>query len=75
MFIDTLLRWYQVLFSPDHGVFSFYFPYGFCRFSPSCSQYMREAVKRRGVVRGVFAGARRILRCTPWGASTYDPPR
>ncbi|MGC4003739.1 MAG: membrane protein insertion efficiency factor YidD [Pirellulales bacterium] len=45
-----------------------------CRFSPTCSQYMIDAVRKHGVVRGVTKGIWRICRCNPWGGSGYDPP-
>lgn len=43
-----------------------------CRFRPTCSEYMLEAIRMHGVV-GVFLGIRRILRCHPWGGSGVDP--
>ncbi len=44
-----------------------------CRFTPSCSHYMVEAIRRNGVLRGVPRGLWRICRCNPWGGSGYDP--
>jgi putative membrane protein insertion efficiency factor len=44
-----------------------------CRYAPSCSQYMVEAVERHGAIRGTLLGVRRILRCAPWGGRGYDP--
>ncbi len=60
-----LLRAYKVLLSP---LFT-----GCCRFSPSWSDYMREAVITHGVIRGSWLGLRRLARCHPFGGQGYDP--
>lgn len=44
-----------------------------CRFTPTCSQYAIEAIKKHGPVKGLYLAIRRILRCHPWGGSGYDP--
>lgn len=44
-----------------------------CRYTPTCSQYAIDAVKKHGVFKGTFLGTRRILSCNPWGGSGYDP--
>lgn len=44
-----------------------------CRYTPTCSQYMIEAVMKYGVLKGGWMGIRRICRCHPWGGSGYDP--
>jgi len=44
-----------------------------CRFLPSCSQYMIDAVRSRGAARGVWLGILRILRCNPLFSGGYDP--
>ncbi len=44
-----------------------------CRFTPTCSQYAREAVTKYGPLKGGWLALRRILRCHPWGGSGYDP--
>ena len=46
---------------------------GQCRYLPTCSQYMIEAIERYGPVRGVWRGVKRICRCHPLGGSGHDP--
>ncbi len=59
------VRVYQVLLSPVVG--------GSCRFTPSCSHYMAEAVSRHGALAGFWLGLRRLSRCHPLGPSGFDP--
>lgn len=44
-----------------------------CRFQPTCSEYMIEAIKIHGIRKGLILGIKRIFKCNPWGASGYDP--
>jgi hypothetical protein len=44
-----------------------------CRFTPSCSEYAREAITRHGVFRGLALAARRLARCHPFHAGGSDP--
>ena len=44
-----------------------------CRYTPTCSQYMIEAVTRHGALRGGWLGLKRISRCHPWGGHGHDP--
>ena len=46
-----------------------------CRFAPSCSQYMVEAIRKKGFVVGLLKGAWRVLRCNPFCRGGYDPVR
>lgn len=63
---------YQRTLSFDHGPLKFLYPYGYCKFHPTCSEYCRQAILKRGVVRGIFAGGWRILRCNPWSKGGID---
>src|SRR5579859_702692 len=44
-----------------------------CRYEPSCSNYMLEAVRKHGAMKGTWMGLRRLLRCAPWGGHGFDP--
>jgi uncharacterized protein len=61
----SLIRAYKLLVSP---LFT-----GACRFHPSCSSYMADAIREHGAWRGVWLGVRRLARCHPFGSSGYDP--
>ncbi|MBQ1652949.1 MAG: membrane protein insertion efficiency factor YidD [Bacteroidales bacterium] len=44
-----------------------------CRYTPTCSAYALEALRKHGLLKGFFLATRRILSCNPWGGSGYDP--
>ena len=67
-----IIKAYQKTLSPDHGLFSFFYPNGYCRFYPSCSDYAIKAIEKRGVFKGVGLGAWRVLRCNPWNKGGID---
>lgn len=46
-----------------------------CRFYPTCSEYMLEAVRKYGAVRGIWLGLKRLARCHPFDAGGFDPVR
>lgn len=71
----ALIRLYQKIFSLDHGFFSFFYPSGFCRFQPTCSQYTYQAIEKYGAWRGWWLGLKRILRCHPYSQGGWDPVR
>jgi putative membrane protein insertion efficiency factor len=62
-----LLRLYKALISP-------LLPSA-CRFYPTCSDYMRQAVEKHGTWHGVWLGLRRLCRCHPFHAGGFDPVR
>lgn len=49
-----------------------FIPYA-CRFEPTCSVYMIEAIKEHGILKGLYLGIKRICRCNPWGGHGHDP--
>ncbi|RNC67119.1 membrane protein insertion efficiency factor YidD [Proteiniphilum sp. X52] len=44
-----------------------------CRYTPTCSQYTIEALKKHGPFRGFYLSVKRVISCNPWGGSGYDP--
>ena len=44
-----------------------------CRFTPTCSQYAVEALKKYGPIKGSWLTIKRLSKCHPWGGSGYDP--
>jgi uncharacterized protein len=60
-----MVRFYQSAISP-HTPAS-------CRYTPTCSQYAIEAIRKHGPFKGGWLALRRILSCHPWGGHGYDP--
>ena len=48
-------------------------PRGICRFQPTCSQYMLDAIEKKGIVIGILKGLWRICRCNPFSRGGWDP--
>ncbi len=63
---------YQQTLSFDHSWLKFLYPYGFCRFYPSCSEYAKQAIVNRGVFKGIAMGVLRLGRCHPWNSPRVD---
>ena len=59
-----LIELYQKIPGPWHNQ---------CRFTPSCSNYTKEAIIKYGFIKGWYLGIKRILRCNPFGSYGYDP--
>jgi len=59
------IRFYQEAISPLLGPS--------CRFTPTCSQYSYEAITEHGIIKGVYLGIKRILKCNPFFEGGYDP--
>jgi len=62
--IIYLIRAYQV--TPMHAHFM-------CRYKPTCSEYMVQALETYGLFKGLYLGIKRILRCNPFGKYGFDP--
>ncbi|MBQ8221908.1 MAG: membrane protein insertion efficiency factor YidD [Bacteroidales bacterium] len=60
-----LIRIYQLTLSPFIG--------RNCRYTPTCSNYGIEAIRKYGAIKGGWLTIKRILSCNPWGGSGYDP--
>ena len=61
----VLVRFYQLCISPLTPPS--------CRFTPTCSQYALEALRKYGPLKGLWLTVRRLSRCHPWGGSGCDP--
>lgn len=73
-FLIFFVNIYQKILSPDHSFWAKYLnkpPY--CKHIPSCSEYMKEAIEKKGSIVGTCMGIKRILRCMPWNKGGYDP--
>ena len=64
-FFVKIIRLYQVVFSPFLG--------SNCRYQPTCSQYMIDAINEWGTLKGVMLGIKRIAKCHPLGSKGFDP--
>ncbi len=64
-FFCFLIRIYQIYISPLHRPC--------CRFTPTCSAYAMEAIKKYGPGKGLLLSIKRILRCNPFNEGGYDP--
>lgn len=60
-----ILKLYKKLISPLLG--------NHCRFYPTCSNYTYEAIERHGVLKGIFLGFKRLLKCHPFHPGGFDP--
>jgi len=61
----ALIRLYQMIISPWLG--------SQCRYTPTCSQYGIEALKKYGPIKGLWLTIKRIARCNPWASHGHDP--
>lgn len=71
--ILNLIKFYQRTLSPDHSWVRFLRKTGTCKFRPTCSEYMYDAINKYGVVKGGWLGIKRLIRCHPFAKPDYDP--
>lgn len=66
--MKKILIWIIKLYQKIPGNF-----HGYCKHIPSCSEYMIDALNEYGILKGLFLGFKRILKCNPFGTFGYDP--
>ncbi|MFA5358598.1 MAG: membrane protein insertion efficiency factor YidD [Patescibacteria group bacterium] len=74
LFVVFLINIYQKVLSFDHSpAGKAMFPHGFCRYSPTCSEYGKQAILKHGLIKGGWLATYRVFRCNPWSKGGYDP--
>jgi hypothetical protein len=68
-----IIKIYQKTLSFDHGFPKMFYPHGFCRFTPTCSEYGYQAIERHGIIKGGFMALWRVMRCNPFSKGGHDP--
>lgn len=61
----ALLKFYKRIISP--------FLPPLCKYEPTCSMYMMQAIERKGIIKGILLGVWRLLRCNPFSKGGWDP--
>lgn len=67
-FFIKLIEFYQRRISP-----LFQFCGIHCKYYPTCSEYMKQAIEKYGIIKGIFLGIKRLLKCNPFSKGGYDP--
>ena len=67
-----MLKWCCLKLIKLYQFFSKYTPAN-CRFEPTCSRYTYQAIERFGILKGIYLGIKRILKCHPYHKGGYDP--
>ena len=67
-----IIELYQSTVSPDHGLFKDRYPFGYCRFYPSCSEYTKQSIQKNGSLKGIVDGGVRLLKCNPYVKPKID---
>ncbi len=71
--IRALIWVYQKTLSPDHSPMKIFYPYGYCKFYPTCSVYASEVLKHNGVF-GIPRIIKRLIACRPGSLGGIDLP-
>ncbi len=70
--LSGAVRVYRATLSPDHGPLRHFFPHGFCRHEPTCSQYALNVLRDRNLFVAIGLTIKRILSCNPWTKPSDD---
>lgn len=70
--VIKIIKIYQKSLSFDHGVLKNFFPLGYCKFQPTCSEYAINAIEKYGIITGGIKALWRVLRCNPWSKGGCD---
>ncbi len=73
LIVIKIIKIYQKTLSFDHGFFKFLYPYGYCRFTPTCSDYAIQAIEKYGIFKGGAKAFYRVMRCNPFNKGGHDP--
>ncbi len=71
--LRLIIKIYQATFSPDHGLLKVFYPYGYCKFYPSCSEYAIQTLENRGLM-GIPKIIKRLISCRPSSLGGVDMP-
>lgn len=71
--LTSFIVFYQKFLSFDTGLGRMFSLDGACIYSPTCSEYTKQAIQKYGILRGSYLGFRRILRCHQWTQGGHDP--
>ncbi|MBX4186946.1 MAG: membrane protein insertion efficiency factor YidD [Candidatus Doudnabacteria bacterium] len=71
--LQLLILIYQKTLSPDHGLLKPFYPYGYCKFYPTCSEYSRLVLQKQGLL-GLPKIINRLISCRPGVAPAVDRP-
>jgi len=74
LILIEIIKFYQKIFSPDHGWTKIFYPFGCCRFRPTCSEYAIQAINKYPIWRALLKIIWRLIRCNPFNQGGIDYP-